>query len=396
MTSRFCRRQMPAEHSDSPLAGVRVVDLSNTLMVPFTTLLMAQMGAEVIKVEPAEGDILRRVGDVTGTGLGPVFINANYGKKSVVLDVKSSEGYESLKSLIGDADVFVHNRTPKAAKELKIDYPSVSAGHARLIYCTACGYGRNGPYRDLPAYDDVVQAASGMAHLQTNLGTPQYVRTAMADKTTALFVLAGILAALYERERSGLGQELEVPMFESMLSFLMLEHQGGAVFEPPNGPTGYVRMSSEHRHPYRTSDGLIGVMIYTDSQWKRFFSLIGVPELADDPRFATMTQRTVHTDELYSLVESALASATTTEWIMAFRERQIPAMQVNSIEDVFDDEHVRAAGIVEDHEDPVMGTTRSVRLPISFSRSSRAPILRPPLLGEHTRISSAKRQRVTH
>jgi crotonobetainyl-CoA:carnitine CoA-transferase CaiB-like acyl-CoA transferase len=359
---------------------------------------MAQMGAEVVKVEPPDGDILRRVGDPEGTGLGPVFVNANYGKRSVVLDLRDADDYRRLLDLIRGADVFVHNRPSSAARDLKIDYPTLSAGCPRLVYCSASGYGSDGPYKDLPAYDDVIQAASGMASLQTNDGEPQYVRTAIADKTTALFVLVGILAALFERERSGIGQAIEVPMFETMISFLMLEHQGGFVFDPPKGPTGYVRMSSKHRRPYRTEDGVVGIMIYTDSQWKGFFDLIGCPELADDPRFATMTQRTEHTDDLYSLVEDALSYGTADHWIELLRERNIPATKVNSIADIFDDEHVRATGLIEHRNDPSIGATRTVRLPIKFARTVPGSPGRPPFLGEHGSVvgkGTRTREKVT-
>jgi crotonobetainyl-CoA:carnitine CoA-transferase CaiB-like acyl-CoA transferase len=374
------------ETSLGPLSGVRVVDLSNTVMVPYTTLLMAQMGADVVKVEPPEGDILRKVGDTGGSGFGPVYINANYGKKSVVLDLKSPAGRQALLRLIDRADVFVHNRPRRSARNLGIEYEALAKDHPRLIYCSACGYGSDGPYCDLPAYDDVIQAACGMADIQTNGGKPAYVRTAVADKTAALFALGGIMAALYERERSGLGQAIEVPMFESMISFLMLEHQGGAVFDPPRGPTGYVRMSSENRHPFRTSDGLIGVMIYTDSQWAKFFTLIHRPRLADDPRFSSMTERTANTDLLYSLVEDVLKGRSTEAWITILGKGGIPVMRVNSIDEILDDDHVRATGLIERHDDPVVGATLSTRLPIKFSRSVPAKTGRPPLLGEHNSL----------
>ena len=240
---------IPASDSPAPLAGVRVIDTSNTFMVPYATLLMAQMGAEVIKVEEPGGDILRQVSDTTGTGAGPVFLNANQGKRSVVLDIRHDDDYLVLLQLVACADVFVHNRPPAAARRLRIDYPSLSPGNPALIHCGAHGYGSEGPYRDLPAYDDVIQAASGLAHTQTNGAEPQYVRTSVADKASGLFVLAAILAALYERQRSGLGQAVEVPMFESMASFVLLEQQGGAVYDPPRGEVGYARTASVHRHP---------------------------------------------------------------------------------------------------------------------------------------------------
>ncbi len=366
-----------------PLSGIRVVDVSNTFMVPYTTLLMAQMGAEVIKVEEPSGDILRQVGDMDGTAAGPVFLNANRGKKSVVLDLSKRTDYQRLLLLVRTADVFTHNRPPSAARRLGIDYEALSKVNPSIIHCSASGYGSNGPYGDLPAYDDVIQAASGFAYVQTNGGDPQYVRSAIADKTTALFVLAGALAALFERERSGMGQAVEIPMFESMISFLFLEQQGGAVYDPPRGPTGYARINSAFRHPYRTVDGLIGVMIYTDRQWRSFFELIDNPELGGDARFATMAARTVNTDLLYATLEHELARRTTDEWLELLQARRIPAMRINSITELFSDPHVEATGLVERTDHPVVGPTRGIRLPIRFLRSSPAPTGRAPLLGEH-------------
>jgi hypothetical protein len=240
-----------ATAAGAPLRGIRVVEVSNTFMVPYATLLMAQMGAEVVKVEEPGGDILRQVGDVTGTGAGPMFLNANRGKKSVVLDLRDDADHRRLQHLVRQADVFVHNRTPAAAQRLRIDYASLQPLNPRMIHCGASGYGSDGPYRDLPAYDDIIQAASGIAAVQTHDGPPQYVRTVLTDKATGLFVLAAVLAALVERARSGMGQAVEVPMFESMISFLLLEQQGGAVYDPPRGPTGYARVNSPHRHPHR-------------------------------------------------------------------------------------------------------------------------------------------------
>ena len=248
-----------------PLHGVRVVDLSDTFMAPYASLLMAQMGAEVIKIELPAGDITRQIGDVTGTGSGPVFLNVNRGKKSVVLDLRSHEDYGGFTKLVADCDVFLHNRRPSAARRLGIDYPTLHALNERLVYCAAVGFASNGPYADRPAYDDVIQAACGLAAIQSGTGQPAYVRSVVADKVTGLLVFGAVLAALYERERSGSGQEVEVPMFESMVSFLLLEQQGGFVYDPPRGPAGYSRTDSPYRRPYRTADGLISVVVYTDA-----------------------------------------------------------------------------------------------------------------------------------
>jgi crotonobetainyl-CoA:carnitine CoA-transferase CaiB-like acyl-CoA transferase len=360
--------------------------MSSTFMVPYASLLMAQMGAEVIKVEEPDGDILRRIGDTTGTGLGPIFINANRGKKSVVLDVRTERDHGRLIQLVGTADVFVHNRTPAAARRLRIDYDSLCVGNPRLIHCGAFGYGSDGPYADLPAYDDVIQAASGFSYVQTNGREPQYVRTAVTDKACGLFILAAILAALFEREKSKLGQAVEVPMFESMVSFLFLEQQGGAVFDPPRGPTGYARTSSPHRHPYRTSDGLVSVMVYTDRQWRGFFEVIGRPELTDDPRFATIGARTENIDALYALLEQELLLRPTDEWLAILQSRRVPAVKVNSISGLLDDPHVVATGLLERSVHHVVGPIRTARLPIKFGRTVPRRPSPAPTLGEHNAL----------
>jgi crotonobetainyl-CoA:carnitine CoA-transferase CaiB-like acyl-CoA transferase len=377
---------MPAPDSPGPLAGIRVVDTSNTFMAPYATLLMAQMGAEVIKVEEPGGDILRQVADTTGAGAGPVFHNTNQGKMSVVLDIRGDHDYAVLTRLVAEADVFVHNRPPAAARRLRVDYSSLAPGNPRLVHCGAFGYGSDGPYRDLPAYDDVIQAASGFAYVQTNGGEPQYVRSSVADKTSGLFVLAAILAALYERERSGFGQAVEVPMFESMASFILLEQQGGAVYDPPRGAPLYARTASVNRHPYRTADGLIAVMLYTDKHWQTFFRLVDRPDLASDARFATMSARTANTDALYGIVESELKARPTAEWLRLLGEHRIPATTVNSITDILDDPHIAAVGLIQESQHPEVGRIRTPRLPVTFSRS-KPPVLGPaPLLGQHNHL----------
>lgn len=366
-----------------PLHGIRVVEASNTFMVPYATLLMAQMGADVVKVEEPGGDIVRQLGDDTGTGSGPIFLNANRGKKSVVLDLRSDDGYRRLTELVRETDVFVHNRTPAAARRLRIDWESLAPLNPRLVHCGAFGYGSDGPYADQPAYDDIIQAASGLAAVQTNGGEPQYVRTVMADKATGLLVLAAILAALVERGASGAGQAVEVPMFESMVTFLLLEQQGGAVYQPQRGVTGYARANSPHRHPYRTADGLISVMVYTDRHWASFFALIDRADLATDPRFASIGERTQHIDTLYRIVEEELGKRPTAEWLSLLAHEGIPAARVNSVDDVLSDPHVVATGLLQEAGHPTAGTVRTARLPMTFSRTPAPEPVRAPLLDEH-------------
>jgi crotonobetainyl-CoA:carnitine CoA-transferase CaiB-like acyl-CoA transferase len=366
-----------------PLVGIRVVDLSDTFMAPYATLLLAQMGADVIKIELSGGDITRQIGDVTSTGCGPVFINANRAKLSIVLDLRLEEDYQTFTRLIAKSDVFVHNRRPAAAGRLRIDYDRLRLINGRLIYASASGYASDGPYANRAAYDDVIQAACGLASIQGAGGEPSYVRSVIADKTSGLMFFGSILAALFERERSGEGQAVEVPMFETMVSFLFLDQQGGLVFDPPLGPAGYARTASPHRRPYRTSDGLISVLVYTDAQWKAFFDIVGTPHLAEDPRYATMRARTEHIDALYSQLEGELIHRSTQAWLSLFDEQGIPASAVNSIEDLFEDAQVTAVGLIESDSHPLVGKVRTARLPVAYSRTPLGRIRHAPALGEH-------------
>jgi crotonobetainyl-CoA:carnitine CoA-transferase CaiB-like acyl-CoA transferase len=361
-----------------------VTDLSSTFMGPYATCLMAQMGARVVKVEPPGGDVARFIGDTTGEGLGPIFLNANRGKESVVLDLKDPIGREAVLRLADRSDVFVHNLRPASRDRLGLSYPTLSGRNPSLVYCGLVGFGSGGPYADRAAYDDVVQAASGLAAVQGGGGPPAYVRSAVADKTVGVMALAAVLAALVMRDRTGRGQEVEVPMFESMTSFLLLEQQGAWVHAARPGQPGYARMASDLRRPYRTADGYIGVLVYTDAQWREFFALIGRPELASEERYSGIGARTEHTDELYALVEAALTTRTTTEWLTILDERGIPAMRVNGLEDLFDDPHLGAVGFFERVRHPVAGELVHTRLPWRFSAAAVPSDLAAPSLGAHT------------
>jgi crotonobetainyl-CoA:carnitine CoA-transferase CaiB-like acyl-CoA transferase len=367
-----------------PLSDLTVLDLTSTFLGPYCAMLLAQLGARVIKVEPPEGDIVRYVADERHSGLGPAFLNFNRGKESVVLDLASAAGREALDLLVDSADVFLHNMRPGAMDKLRIDPGTVLARNPRVVYCHAVGYGSGGPYRDEPAYDDVVQGVSGLAAVQGGAGGPEYVRTQVVDKTVGVMALAAILAALHERSISGQGQAVEVPMFESMATFLLMEQQGQRVYAGRTGGTGYARTASPYRKPYRSADGMISVLLYTDGQWRTFFRLIGRSDLADDPELSSIRGRTERIDELYSLVEDELATRTTAEWLEALRAHNIPSMPVNSIEDLFGDDHLAAVGLFEGVEHPSEGPLVQSRLPWTFSRSGAPFLPGAPSLGQHT------------
>jgi len=369
------------DQAGGPLHGVRVIDLSTTVMGPYATELMAELGAAVVKIEQPDGDIVRGIGDQDGQRLGPIFLNLNRGKRSVVLDLRDDADYETMLDYVAECDVLVHNKPPATARRLRIDYASVAHVNDQLIYCMLQGFGHDGPYRDKPAYDDIIQAASGMAHVQGGTGEPQYVRTPVADKITGLFGLAAINAALYARERGAGGQSITVPMFESMVSFVLAEAQGDWVFSPPRGAPGYARMNSPHRRPFPTADGTISVMPNTDAHWKAFFTMVDATDMLDNPLYRDITARTNNVDSLYMFLASQLVHRTTGEWMAAFDAQGIPAMPVLSIPALFDDPHLTATNLFSVTEHPVVGPLRQTRFPIDFSKTRCGAVRPAPELG---------------
>jgi crotonobetainyl-CoA:carnitine CoA-transferase CaiB-like acyl-CoA transferase len=368
-----------------PLAGLRVIDLSTTFMGPYCTLLLARMGADVIKVEAPEGDIVRNIGPERHPGMGSIFVSANHGKRSIVLNLKHPDGRSLLDELVRGADVLVTNMRPKAIATLGIGPDELRALNPRLVYCALVGFGAEGPYRDLAAYDDVIQAISGLAAVQGEPGPPAYVRSPIVDKIVGIMGLSAILAALHARERSGAGQVVEVPMFETMAEFMLLDQQGGHVFDPPIGPTGYPRTASPYRKPYRTLDGYLGVIVYTDRQWLSFFRLIDRLDLLEDPRFSSISARTRNIDQLYQVVEQALLGRTSADWLKLLADLGIPCVPVLTTDDLLSDEHLRAVGFFEDVDHPSEGALRLPRLPVSFSADPTASGRPAPRLGEHGR-----------
>lgn len=375
-----------SERSRGPLDGLRVVDMSTTLMGPYAGLLLAQLGADVIKVERPGGDIARQIGDRSGVGLGECYVNFNRGKRSVVLDVSNASDADLLHELIADADVFSHNLRPSTARKLGLSYDSLAPSSPRLVYCSMHGFDQRGPWRDKPAYDDTIQAAAGIASMQggSKGDPPAYVKTPIADKTVGVFAVAAILAALHERAASGLGQEVSVPMFETMAAFTAMEQQGGTVFDPPQGSHGYARMDSPHRRPYQTADGYLAVLVYTDRQWENFFAYIERPDLIADERFRTIGGRTENIDELYALVADVLPAQSTEEWLRVFDQIDIPATPIMNISEVITSPQSVASELFEVVDHPVLGPLRQPGMPITFSRTPPAPATPAALLGADT------------
>lgn len=371
--------------SGDPLAGVRVLDLSTIFMGPYAAQLLAEWGADVIKVEALDGDQVRGIGDVAGAGAGPIFVNANRGKRSLAVDLKSERAREVLHALVRGTDVLLHNIRPPAAARLGLTWDELSEVNPGLVLCAFRGYAKGGPHADRPAYDDVIQAASGIASAQAAAGgEPEYWRSAASDKVMGLYGAAATCAALRAREVDGAGRPVEVPMFEGMASFMLLDRQGGWLTDPPSGPSGYPRTDSPHRRPYATRDGHLAVMMYADKHWTAFFAIIGRPELAEDPRFQDIRARTAHIDELYELLAREMVTRTSAEWSEAFERADIPHGPVNDVEDLFADPQLAAADFFHTVDQPGVGPVRLARRPVDFGTPSPPP--RPaPLLGQHSR-----------
>lgn len=370
--------------ASGPLAGVRVLDLTSVLMGPYATQIFADLGADVVKIESPEGDTTRRLPPVLAPGQGAMFVNINRGKRSIAIDLKTAAGRDVVLRLAATADVFIHSMRGAAIERLGLDYAALKGANPRIIYANLYGFGRGGPYADFPAYDDIVQAASGLASLQGRLtgGDPGYVASAVADKVAGLTGTYAVIAALFARERSGKGQEIEVPMFETMTSFVMAEHLCGAVTEPPSGPAEYPRVTAPDRRPYRTRDGHIGLMIYNDKQWRSFFALIGDPDWSRDPMFSSMTSRTENIGTVLGRLGDVIATRTTDEWMEAFRKAEIPAMPIFSTNDLLDDPHLAATGFWH-RADSALGPVRMPGVPTRFSETPGAVGDIGPALGAH-------------
>ncbi len=370
--------------SAGPLAGFRILDLTSVVVGPYCTAALADMGADVIKVESPEGDNFRHIGPRRNPGMGSQFLSLNRSKRSVVLDLKQPQGREALLKLVATADVFVHNMRPRAIRKLRLTYAAVRQAREDVVYCSIHGFRQEGPYRDKAAYDDIIQGASGLAALQARGGEPRYVVSAVADKTPAMVALSSILGALLCRERTGQGQEIEVPMFESMVAYVMSEHLYGNVFEPPLAPTIYPRQVSPYRRPYRTADGYVCALMYTDAQWERFFQVAGRADLLQDPRFADFGSRTDNVDAVYGLVADVLTTRTTAEWLEILERADIPAMPLNTPAEVLNDPQLQAVNFFPLVTHPTEGVLRYVGNPVVLSKTPGPPPGPAPRLGEHS------------
>jgi len=369
-----------------PLAGVTVVDLTTVVMGPYATQILGDLGAEVIKVEAPGGDNVRHVGPMRNRGMGHMFLHLNRNKKSIVLDLKQPAGRDALLRIASKADVMIYNIRPKAMQRLRLGYAEVAAVNPRIIYVGAYGYGQQGPYAAKPAYDDLIQAMTSLPWLAQQAGSadPRYIPATLADRIVGLHAAYAVTTALYERERTGQGQAVEVPMFECMSQMILGDHFGGRSFEPPLGSSGYARVLAPERRPFRTLDGYVCVLMYNDKQWEAFFRLIGREDLFhDDPRFNNHENRSTRIAEANAFVAGEMLKRSTAEWLQVLEKADIPCAPMNSVDDVIDDAHLNDSGFVREEHHPTEGTLRTTAAATQWSRTAPAPQCGAPRLGEH-------------
>lgn len=368
-----------------PLGGVTILDLSTVLMGPYATQILADMGANVIKIESPEGDIVRQIGPGRSPGMGGMFLNANRGKRSIVINLKKREGRDALLRLARQANAIVYNLRPQAMARLGLDHETLAGINPKILYVGMFGYGQSGPYAAKPAYDDLIQGASTIPTLLAVAGdgTPRYVPITIADRVVGLMAANAILGGLMHQFRTGLGQRIDVPMFESMTEFVLIDHLGGVTYDPPLDDGGYARLLSRHRRPYKTSDGYICALIYNDKHWRSFFETIGQPEFLLQPRFASHASRHKHINEIYEEVGRIFLSRSTVQWRELLESADIPVMPMHTLETILDDPHLNAVGFFKTVDHPVEGRIRQMQVPSTWSVTQPKAGSPAPALGEH-------------
>jgi formyl-CoA transferase len=372
-------------HRTGPLAGYRILDLTAVVLGPLATQILGDYGADIIKVEPPTGDLMRANGVSKNRGMSSIFLAINRNKRSLSIDLKTPEGLEIIHRLLPSVDVVVHNMRVDAIERLGLGYGALSALKPDLVYCMATGFGESGPDAGKPAFDDVIQAASGIASLIGNeTGKPDYAPTLLADKTCGLALANAVLAALLHRERTGQGQLVEVPMLETMVAFTMAEHLGGLSFEPPIGPAGYVRLLAGGRKPAPTRDGHVAMLPYTAAHWVAFFKGVGREDLAAKYKLEDRHERNAQIRQIYADMASVTSQMSTDECLALCDQLDIPATRIYSIDELPQHPHLKAVGLFQSVEHPSEGPICSVRPSTLFERSPAQISIHAPLLGQHT------------
>lgn len=368
-----------------PLAGLRVIDCTSVVLGPWAAQQFGDFGADVIKVEAPEGDTTRRLGPARNEGMASFYLGCNRNKRSVVLDLKQASGREALFKLAESADVLMHNYRPGPARRLGISFEALAAINPRLVVLATYGYRADGPMGERAAYDDIIQAGSGLAALQGVVaGEPRFVPSIVCDKAASAAVVSAVLAALFERERSGLGQLVEVPMFETMVSFVMVEHLYGETFIPAAEAPGYKRILNKDRRPYRSKDGHFALLPYTDAQWREFCALVARPDILQDPCFASVRTRLTHVDRVYATLADICATRTNAQWTELLAPSNVPHGPVNTLSDLLHDPQLAATGYWMDVSHPSEGRLRMPGIAPRFSRTPPGLQRHAPGLGEHS------------
>lgn len=368
-----------------PLNGIRILDLTSVVLGPIATQILGDYGADVIKIEGIEGDLMRANGVSRNPGMSSIFLALNRNKRSLAVDLKSKEGRQIFLELAATMDVIVHNMRVPAIERLGLGYAAVRAVKPDIVYCAATGFGQSGPHRSKPAFDDIIQAASGIAGLMGQAsGSPDYVPTLIADKTAGLAVVNAILAALFHRQRSGQGQYVEIPMFETLVEFTMAEHLGGLAFEPSLGPAGYARIVSGGRRPAQTADGYIAMLPYSPTQWTALFERVGRADLAQRYALTDRHKLNAAVRELYRELAALTPSKTTAEWMALCDELDIPASPIYQLDDLPEHPHLKAVKMFQCMDHPSEGPVRFVRPAALFDATPASVRLPAPVLGQHS------------
>lgn len=374
--------------STSVLSDIRVADMTTVLFGPYTTQTFADLGADVIKLEPEAGDAFRQVGKpANNRDMGPCHLTVNRGKRSVVWDMKSKAGMLAVRKLLETSDVFIHNIRPDAVARLGLTFEEVRAIKPDIVYVHCLGFGTDGPYAGRPAYDDLIQALSGATSLLPRVDgneAPRFLPTAFADKVSGLHAAHGTLAALRHRDRTGEAVHLEVPMLECVTSFLFEEHFYEATFDPPVGPHCYQRQVDPARQPVRTKDGWVVIAPYIDRRWVKLFDVIEAPEELKDERISDYKGRYYNQAYMMSRVQAHFVNFTSEEILRKLGDADIPAANATDISKVQDDPHLKAIDFFQRREHPSEGGYWEVQPPLKFSGLPTRDISPAPRLGQHT------------
>ena len=370
-----------------PLVGVRVVDMTTVLMGPYAAQLMGDMGADVIKVESPQGDLVRDLGPMQHPRMGALYLHVNRSKRGVVLDAKNPAGLEATLKLIATADVLLYNVRPQAMSRLGLGYADVQKINPKILYVGTFGFGQNGQYGNKPAFDDLIQGAIGLPSLIQQAGSdvPRYVPSNIVDRTVGLYAVTSICAALFHREKTGKGQRIDIPMFETMISHLLSDHIAGQTFDPPNGPAGYPRLLAPERRPYKTANGYVCAVIYTNKQWESFFTVIDrLTIFQNDPRFVDLNTRTQHINALQGLAATIFLERSTEQWLELLTKADVPCMPLHTLETIFEDPHLKEVGLFKWDDHPTEGRVRRVDVPTQWSESQPIAGRPAPQFGQHS------------